>query len=338
MAMGKQILKVLARRFFYILWFLFDPSKFVKINPRKVKRILVVNLGFIGDLLATTPMIAAMKKKFKGELSVLVREEMKGLLAGNEILVYKDDFQKDLQQIKNKFDLAVIVWPASFKISSLCKKAGIPYRIGTTQTGLLEEKGYFLTRMVKPSCKEKHKVQENLDISRLVGANLANPRMEFYFSKKDGLFINKFLRGKKRIIVIHPGKRGKFYVEYSWPLDKFARVADYLAEKHKASIVITGAKGEEKIAQAIANKMKSKPLIATGKLTLSQFGALLKKAKLLVSIDTAAVHIASAFETKVIVINPKYPKIWHPYMSRKRYKLLKHPNVSDVIKASKELK
>ena len=345
MAKVNYLLKVLKRQVSYALWFLLEPSKFRKINTSKIKKILIINLGFIGDLLATTPMITALKSKFKAEIIVLIRKKMEDVLSDNpkinKVLTYQDNFQKDVQVLKSEeIDLAVIVWPATFKISLLCLKAGIPYRIGTTQTGLLESNGYFLTRMVKPSFYQKHKVQENLDISRLVNADLKNPKIEFYFSKKDEQFANKFLRKNKirSFIVIHPGKRGKFYTEYSWPLKKFAEVADYLVERYKTNIIITGAKGEEKIAKEIIRKMKNKKaIIAVGKLNLKQFGALLKKARLLISIDTASVHLASAFGIPTIVLNAKYPKIWHPWMEKNKYKLLTNPKVNEVLKASSEL-
>ena len=239
---------------------------------------------------------------------------------------------------KEKFDLAVIVWPASLKISLLCLNAGIPSRIGTTQTGLLEGKGYFLTKKVWPSSYEKHKIMENLDIARLVGADLKRPKVEFEFSKKDEQVAEKFLRKNKvknLLIAIHPGKRGEFYAEYSWPLKNFATIADFLIEKHNASIVITGAKEEEAIARQIINcmKHKKKAFIASGKLNLKQFGALLKKCRLLISIDTASVHIASAssINTPLVVLNMKYPNVWHPWLPKEKYKMLKNPMVESVI-------
>ena len=341
--MVKGFLKFLQRSISYILWLLLDPAKFKRIERKRIKKVLVINLGFIGDLLATTPMIAALKKNLECKICVLVRKGMEDVFIDNrnvdKILVYKGSFNEDLSAIrKEKFDLAAIVWPASLRISLLCLFARIPYRIGTTQTGLLEGKGYLLTRKVKPSFHVKHKVQENLDIARLVGADLRKPRIEFYFSKKDAASVNRFLKKNKvrKFIVLHPGKRGKFYAEYSWPLENFAAVANFLIEKHNLSIVITGSREEEKIAKELFSRIKKKDkvAVASGKLTLKEFAALLKKAELLISIDTAAVHIASAFNVPIIALNVKYPKIWHPYMRKERYKILISPSVKEVINSA----
>lgn len=347
MVKGKRLLKALQARVSYFMWLLFDPSKFTSIDKRRIDKVLVVNLGFIGDLLATTPMIRSLSKKF-GKICILTRGGMESVLEGNpcisKIISYKNDFQKDLEVIrKENFDLAVIVWPASLKISLLCLQASIPYRIGTTQTGLLEGKGYFLTRRVKPSLHPKHKVEENLDIARLIGIDLRKPKVEFYFSKKDELMVDKFLRKNKvksPLIAIHPGKRGKFYSEYSWPLKNFTAVADSLVKEYKANIVMTGSKEEEILAKHIIKNMKHKnsAFIASGKLNLKQFGALLKECKLLVSIDTAAVHIASAssINIPIIVLNAKYPIIWHPYIPEEKYRMLNHPKVNSVLSSAEK--
>ncbi|MEK6852815.1 MAG: glycosyltransferase family 9 protein [Nanoarchaeota archaeon] len=333
----------LQRIYSYILWLIFDPSKEI-IDEEKIKKVLIVNLGFIGDLLATTPMIAALARKF-GKVDVLIREDMSEALSLNpnvrRLITYTDNFDRNLANVKNgNYDLAVIVWPASLEISNLIRRAKIPYRIGTTQTGLLEGKGYFLTRKVKPSFHAKHKVEENLDIARLVGAENKNPKIEFYFSRKDEQIVSTILRRNKanKFIILHPGKRGKFYAEYSWSLENFAEVANFLISKG-FHVVVTGSKDEQRIADEIISSItnKKKVINLTGKLTLKQFGALLKHSELLISIDTASVHMASAFSIPTVVLNVKYPEIWHPWMSKEKYKILISPSASEVIKISLDL-
>lgn len=348
MAKVKQLLKGIQRRIGYFLWLIFDPSKFVRVKQERIRKILIVNLGFIGDLLATTPMISALKNEFGAEISILVNDQMKEVLSGNKdiskVIAYSDNFSVDLDKLKReKFDLAVIVWPGSLKISLLCLLAKIPYRIGTTQTGLLEGKGYFLTRKVWPYMQEKHKVEENLDIAGLVGAKSDKPEVKFFFSKKDEKSVDEFLsknKISKPIIVIHAGKRGKFYAEYSWALKNFVRVANFLIENYGANIILSGGKGEEIIAKRIYDmvKDKGKVYIVAGRFNLGQFAALLKKSNLLISIDTATVHVASSSSINIpmVVLNVKYPRIWHPYVSRGRYKILNRPTTSEVEKASSE--
>lgn len=348
MAKFKQLLKGIQRRISYFVWLFLDPSKFVRIDHKRIKRILVINLGFIGDLLATTPMISALKNKFNAEVSVLVNKQMKEVLHGNKeiskVITYKGKFSEDLENLQREdFDLAVIVWPGSLKVSLLCLLARIPYRIGTTQTGLLEGKGYFLTRKVWPSLKEKHKVLENLDIAGLVGAEARNPKVDFSFSKEDERFVGRFLSKEKirePIVVIHAGKRGKFYAEYSWSLENFARVADFLVDTYGASIILSGGTGEEAIAEKICGmaRRKKKVHVVAGKFNLGQFAALLKRSRLLISIDTATVHIASTSPIKVpmVILNVKYPRIWHPYIPKDRYKILNRPTIREVESAAGE--
>lgn len=337
----KSISKFLKRIAGYFIWFLLDPSKFVRI-PTKFQKILIINLGFIGDLLATTPMISALKKKFNAKIFFMVRKGVEDVLTYNpeinKIITYKDNFKEGLKNIKKeKFDLAVIVWPTSFKICWLCVKGKIPYRIGTTQVGILEPEGFFLTRKVMPSLFLKHKVQENLDIARLIGADLRKPKIKFFIPKKDLSVIKKFLQKNKvkDYVVVHPGKRGRFYKEYSWPIRNFSKIIDFIIKNYGMKVIITGIEGEKSIANKIKflSKNKNKIINAAGSFTLKQFGALIKKSNLVISIDSSPIHIASAFNIPVVVINMKYPKIWHPYMSKEKYKIIKNPKVNEVVRA-----
>lgn len=339
--MAKEFIKKALRFVGYYLWLFFDPSKFESMDLKKIKKIVVINLGFIGDLLAETPMISALEKKF-GKVDLLIQEQFKELFKNNpsvgKIIHYSDDFESNVRILKRgRYDLAVIVWPTSLKMSLLCIKSGIPYRIGTTQPSIFEGKGFLLTRKVKPTWKTKHKVQENLDISRLVNVDIKNPKMKVYFTKKDSKVVNRFLNKSKikDFIVLHPGKRTKFYEEYSWPPKNFAEVVDVLIDKYKLKVVITGSKPEENLANKIIDNTKSKNrgkiAVACGKLSINQLAPLFQECKLLISIDTAAVHIASAVDKKIIVLNTKYPKIWHPWTKKENYKMLRNPSVMEVL-------
>ncbi|MBU2634005.1 MAG: glycosyltransferase family 9 protein [Nanoarchaeota archaeon] len=338
-------MKLFSRFLDFYLWLLFDPFKFNKIKENKIKKVLIVNLAFIGDVLATTPLIKALKNKF-GSVSIMILPTCKEVIIGNpdinKILFYHNEFFKDLKLLKReKFDLVAIIYPGSFKVSIMCLLAGIPYRIGCEPVGVFQGKGFFLNKKVKPSFKEKHEVENFLDISRLVNADNTQPKIEFYFSKQEELFANKFLRKNKvkKFVIIHPGKRGKFYSEYSYSLENLAKIADYLVEKYKVKVMITGAKGEEKIAEEIITNMKNKKqaIIAAGKLNLKQSAVLLKKAELLISIDTGVVHIASSFNKRIIVLNVKYPKTWYPYTDKNNYKILQNPSIKEIIFSIKQL-
>ena len=87
----------------YLLWLLLDLSKFKRIKKEKIKKVLIIHLGAIGELLVTTPLFPALKKALNCEISFMVSEGKEEVLKNNpnisEILI--DEGFKNSKKIFN---------------------------------------------------------------------------------------------------------------------------------------------------------------------------------------------------------------------------------------------
>jgi len=102
-------------------------------------------------------------------------------------------------------------------------------------------------------------------------------------------------------IVIFPGAGSK---DRRWQFYKFAEVADYIYKKYRCNIIIAGSKTDKILAEDIKNKSENANIInLTGRITLTQLVHIIKNAKILISNETCAVHIAVAVETKTVCIS-----------------------------------
>lgn len=110
--------------------------------------------------------------------------------------------------------------------------------------------------------------------------------------------------------VIHVGA---FYGSRQWPVERFARVASALAERgHR--VVLTGSEAERVRAEAVARLagLPGESLIA-GELGLQEFAAVIAEARLVVSADTGAAHLASAYRRpSVVLFGPAPAEEWGP--------------------------
>jgi ADP-heptose:LPS heptosyltransferase len=106
---------------------------------------------------------------------------------------------------------------------------------------------------------------------------------------------------------------GAAYGSRLWPADRFAVVASRLAAAGH-NIVFTGSTGERKRALEVCTRA-GLPVTAVlaGHLTLGEFAATIAAARLVVSADTGAAHLASAYGTpSVVIFGPAPPEIWGP--------------------------
>ncbi|MFH0805944.1 MAG: lipopolysaccharide heptosyltransferase II [Patescibacteria group bacterium] len=309
----------------YYLYKLFSLFKKKDIPLDKIKKILIVELTQIGDVIATTPVLRALKKNFKNSyISVMIFPEMKDIFVNNpnvdDFILYKEQKFFDLvKEVKNKdFDLAVILRPGSVKISLLLYLSKIDYRIGCRRPVILEGKGYFLTKKVKPSSGRKHIIDENLEVLKLINIKTDDKSLELYTDKDSEKYITNLLTksklNNKKIIAIHPGCNLE---NHRWLNQKFSVLADTLIKKYNVSIILTGSEKDKLLADDIQNNMNNGCLNLAGKTNLKQFIALIKRMDMLISVDTSAIHIASAFNTPVIALfGAGDPKIWGPYSKK----------------------
>lgn len=110
--------------------------------------------------------------------------------------------------------------------------------------------------------------------------------------------------------VIHVGA---FYGSRHWPVERFARVARAL-RADGLRVVVTGGAGDRPRAEAVARiaGLPDEDVLA-GRADLGAFVALVAHAAVVVTVDTGAAHVASAYGTpSVVVFGPAPPEEWGP--------------------------
>jgi ADP-heptose:LPS heptosyltransferase len=120
--------------------------------------------------------------------------------------------------------------------------------------------------------------------------------------------------------VVHPGtaRREKYWVPERW-----AEVVRYLQDRLQLPAVITGSADSEESRhiEAIKNFLgpKSSVTNVAGRLDFLLTAALIREAAFFIGVDTAAAHVASAFERpQVVLFGPTNPYHWHPTHARSR--------------------
>ncbi len=318
----------------YLFWFLFDFSKFRKIRKNEIKKVLVIHLGALGELLMATPVFSSLKKS-DYETHVMVKKGREKVLENNpnisKIWTYNEKLIDKLK--KEKYNLAVILWPGSLKIIRMCKKARIKYRIGCYK-GVKEGPSFFFYKRVYP-LKNKHIVQKYLDIIRLIGIDNKNPKIEFYTSHEKEQNAREKLKklNIKNYIIIHPGFGFATKYKYPsrlWSLDRYTEVINHLTERYDVKIILTGNRNDTLFAEEIIKNVKNKEkvIITTGLLDFGELATIIKYAKLIIEPSTSVGHIAAAVQTPVIsLIGKGNPHEWHPWINKKKYKVLYHKEV-----------
>ncbi len=304
-------------------------SKKLKVKSKKYRRILIVRLDRIGDVVLSTPVIKALKEANPGSvISFMSSPHAKDILESNpaldEVILYdKASAEKGilgnlkfiLRLRKKKFDLAVVLHPTvrSHIVTAL---AGIPRRIGYDRKW-----GFLLTTKV-PHTKEfglKHEIDYTLDILRYIGIEPRDKSLYIGVNERSERKVDELFRqsgiGKDDLCVaVNPGAS---CASKRWGAAKFAEVAGRLAAKYGARIVIVAGESDKSLGDEVAALLEGGCVNLSGRTTVADLASVLRRVRLFVSNDSGPVHIACAVGTPVIAIFGRSdrglsPRRWGP--------------------------
>ncbi len=285
--------------------------------------ILVMHTGgWIGDMILLTPALRALKKELpEAHICMLVRPLVRDLMEKNpylhEVMVYdKRGEHRGIRQMRKfadrlkakRFDAAIILHPNSVRSALLAYMAGIPERVGANVRG----RELLLTTKVKRR-NNIHEVQRYLDVvSPVVGAN-QDEKLEFWgIGGDDEAFADSILAGHAGpVIGINPCTT---WPSKQWPAERFAHLADLLAQRLGACVLITGGPDDFHTADRITKLASSEPVNLIGRTTIWQLGALIKRCCLYITCDSGPMHISAAVGTPTIALfGPTDPVRHGPY-------------------------
>jgi len=114
------------------------------------------------------------------------------------------------------------------------------------------------------------------------------------------------------LLAIHPGS-GAYSVARRWYPERFAAVADSLAERHGLGVVVVGTADERTLADEVLGHMRRPGVNLAGRTSLDELGGVLRRCALLVGNDSGVGHLASAVGTPVVaVFGPFNHHTWRP--------------------------
>lgn len=111
-------------------------------------------------------------------------------------------------------------------------------------------------------------------------------------------------------VIVHPGAA---YASRQWPVERFAELARAVADAGH-EVVLTGSASERERALAVARSAGlADEAVLAGSCDLAQMAALVHQATAVISADTGAAHLASAYRTpSVVLFGPAAPEQWGP--------------------------
>ena len=296
----------------------------MKTSSPLIRKILVVNVNWLGDVIFSVPVFRALKQHYpQAEVWCLavprVREVLESCPFVDGIIVY-DERGRDRGLLAKwrlvrrlraaDIDLAFVLhrsWTRAF----LVFLAGIPQRVGVNVKG----RGGFLTCRVVPPPENLHRADAYLAVLEGYGVPVTNRRYELLVEPAAMAAVNRKLSSagitaQDKMVVVNPG--GNWNLK-RWPPEFFAQLIRRLVSELKVKVVLPGGVADRDMIVDIARNSAVDPLLLVGQTNLKELVALMRQATLVISADSGPLHVASAVGTCGIgIFGPTRPELTGP--------------------------
>jgi lipopolysaccharide heptosyltransferase II len=295
----------------------------------EVRRIAVIRLDRVGDLVLTLPLLAALKRRWpSAEVTLLCREAVAPLaqaqpeidrlmtvrgasgragrlLDADERLSLRARFRAE------RFDLVIDPFHGEeLETALLAWHSCARYRLGFSTAG----RRLFFTHAVAARPDQAFLRQQQA-LASAIGVELdpdERPRLRVTPAERDAAqtrLRDEGLDPTSPIIGIHPGG---YYSSQRWPLGRFLELAGRLERERQWQVVFFGTRAEERLIAQIGIEAGQRVAVFFG-LDLREFIALMNCCQLIVCNNSGPLHLASALGLSTVsTMGPTDPIRWRP--------------------------
>jgi ADP-heptose:LPS heptosyltransferase len=296
----------------------------------QAKRVLVIRLDEIGDVVMTTPFLRELRNNLpEAWITLIVKASIKSLVElcpyVDEVLTFDCPMQGQALTLRRhwrslalamrslwrrRFDFAILPrWDVDgYHSTFLAYWSGAVRRIGySTQVNADKKRvnlglDTLLTDALVDTAPQ-HEIQRGLNLLCHFGLTVKRKEPELWVDEQSLDAARQVLAqggAASLLVALAPGASE---ASKRWPVERYSQVAQWLAREWQAWIVCVGGPAEVSLGRELNERVGSQFLDVTGKTTLRETAALLKLCQLYIGNDSGPKHIAAAVGTRVIEIS-----------------------------------
>jgi heptosyltransferase II len=301
------------------------------LSASSIRKVLVIRLDRIGDMVITTPIFRALKEKWPDvQVTVLTNPVNKNIVINNPFIDYILEYDREnmhnslnsrlifFRSIRErKFDLVVDPYlDYELKTSFITRFVGNRFRLGFEFAG--REICYnirYNPNVFPVSIEKKHMIDYDLDLLTHIGIETQKRQPEIFLSTDEKENAYKLLEEagadpESKIIGIHPGGN---YQSQRWPIKRFAAISDHLITNYDVKVILFAGQAEKQLLSEFRAYAVKTPFFLYD-LSLREFMSTLSHCSLFLCNNSGPLHIATALNIPTVsTMGPTISYHWWPY-------------------------
>jgi lipopolysaccharide heptosyltransferase II len=277
-----------------------------------IRKILVVRLSSIGDIILTTPLLRSLKNNLpKAQITFVVKKQYEELLATSPYVDYLVTFEKKegfggLQRLKRYlaeqgFDIYIDIhknWRSRYL--GLC----LPIKKSTTYSKYIFKRTLLIGFKINLFEQIIPVYQRYFESVRDFGIQYDGLGTQIFVPDIKSDKVREMLSSKgysfdDPLVIVCPSAT---YSNKRWKKNGFIETAQYLIKHQSVYIVVHGGQEDIPLCSQIASAIGKRVVSMAGMLSLSESAALLKFSSLVIANDSGLLHLAQSQKRPVIGI------------------------------------
>lgn len=307
---------------------------------KDIRKILIIKLRHIGDVLLTVPAIRAVRETFPSAyIAALVNKGTEEMLTGNpllnEVIAYDSDIKElplhirvlrevnFVRSLRNMgFDMTVDLTSGD-RAAIISLISGARYRLAYDPCGAGFLGKRFLYTHLAQKNESQHMALQNLDVVKQFGISTGDLKVDFYIPDEARLFVRRIfeendIKADDTVVHVHPASRWLFKC---WKDEYMAEVIKRLT-KQGIRVILTSSPDKREMEKAkrilsfcpSPENQQSRVIDLCGKISIKQLAAVSEISDLFFGVDSAPMHISAAIGKPVMAIfGPSGAFNWGPW-------------------------
>lgn len=310
------------------------------------RKILVLRLSAVGDVIRTLPAVKAVKKYFpSASITWMVEEPSKDLIESqpeiDDVILFPrrrwsegmkspkgwrrtaGEARRFVRSLRSRDFDVVLDFHGILKTGLLSFFSGAPKRVGFDRRSTKEGNFLFSNVKVKLPAERISRFDRNFNLLKGIGLEVRPEEYPLHVPAEDREYVNSFFNelvppAGSPSIAIHPGTSPKTTYKRWFP-DRYAYLADRLVREMNATVLFTWGPGELDWVKMIQRRMKEYSVLGPHTLTLTQLAEVFRHCDLYIGGDTGPMHIASLMGVPAVVLfGPTDPVMNEPFGPHKK--------------------
>jgi ADP-heptose:LPS heptosyltransferase len=314
----------------------------MKISFKRIRRILIINLGGIGDMIFSIPFLRGLKQNFKNAKIVLLAVSGSSEIINN--LGYLDEIRildvrtEDIRILsfkifkyikffwslrKEKYDMVInlrsqVSLYSAIKMAIIFSITHAKYKVGRDY----EKLGFFYNiKIPERKVFQKHEIEYHKELAKKLGFEVNDDisiKLEKeYLGFADNFFKINGIKEDDTKIIINIEAR---WQTRRWQLENYISLIEKMLKEIRCKILIIIHKDIEAMRK-IKERFKNIVFLQDG--NIKNIAGVISKTNLLITNDTGIMHIGTALNIPIVALfGSSDPYLTGPYISKDKYIIL----------------